>query len=104
MAGLLVFPFYPNTEPVHSTQDDDPREYKDKNPSQGAGGEVLDWICGGYSVADYVTVFADLALTRLMMCQGVRGKEFWCHCWVAGLLLRGSVIAAEGDDTMDQGR
>ncbi|KAJ7011068.1 hypothetical protein NC653_001489 [Populus alba x Populus x berolinensis] len=39
-----------------------------------------------------------------MMCQGVRGKEFWCHCWVAGLLLRGSVIAAEGDDTMDQGR
>jgi hypothetical protein len=29
---------------------------------------VLDWICGGCSVADYVTVFADLALTRLMTC------------------------------------
>jgi len=35
MAGLLVFPFHPNTEPIHSTQDDDPREDKDKNPSQG---------------------------------------------------------------------
>jgi len=29
MAGLLVFPFHPNTEPIHSTQDDDPREDKD---------------------------------------------------------------------------
>ncbi|KAJ6946699.1 hypothetical protein NC651_001413 [Populus alba x Populus x berolinensis] len=38
-----------------------------------------------------------------MMCQAVRGKEFWCRCWVTGLLLRGFFVAAEGDDTMDQG-
>ena len=30
-----MFPFYPNTEPIHSIQDEDPREDKDKDPSQG---------------------------------------------------------------------
>jgi len=32
MAGLLVFPFYPNTEPILSIQDDDPRKIRIRIP------------------------------------------------------------------------
>jgi hypothetical protein len=32
MAGLLVFPFYPNTEPILSIEDDDPRKIRIRIP------------------------------------------------------------------------